>query len=872
MFRHTIVFDLNIAIQKKMNVKIWVLCCLVSFFSAGNSRAQSEKVWAFANYSGLDFNNTPPTLIQTSIDQGILSGEAAASVCDDNGQLLFYTDGSQVWNRNHVLMSNGNDLTGFGIGVTGSTSQGTIIVPWPDSLHKYFVFSLTPFELGSNMGRLYYSVVNMNLNGGLGDVQPGQKGILMDSVLTEKMTATAGNRCNIWLIVRSAPPNPVMKSYEVNAGGLQLSPVLSPISSTGQYFIGKMEVAPDGSKIAETSHLGNNGLTLYDFDRTTGIISNDMQLMGDITTYGAAFSADNTKLYCQQSGSSSQPGQLWQFDIASGNVSIIQSSATMVAPTSANTSVKSGPDGKMYFFDGPSSIGVLQFPDLSGPAVNYTANAIPAAGHQLGLPNTLPLVKKDTLYKTFSDTAACFVAIQLSAANTTGWGYRWSTGEAGTQISVTSPGTYWLSYRTAPCVIHIDTFKVWFPATAQDIHVRSACNGSMNGYARVTDQDTLITYEYRWTRNGDTTVLSVTDSLVHAPSGNYQLEIATSTGCATVLQVYIPEETYTASFLTDTLFCTADTVRFQNTSPAYFRDWHWSFGDHTGSAAQHPYHIYNSPGYLEVRLVASGGICTDTAYHYLTIDTPMSDLSFTVDPHAICIGQAVTFNIQADSTVVDLLWAFDDESSAVRPIETVSHAYDTDGQKNIILTARFRACPDISASDSIRVYPFPLVNLGPDSVICLDGQPVLLHNYQPHFDHYQYLWSTGDTTQSISVVHHGMYDLRVTNAYGCATTERVTVDKDCYTDIPNAFTPNGDNVNDYFFPRQLLSRSVSAFHMKIFNRWGQIIFETTRPDGRGWDGKLNDKEQPVGVYVYLIEVGFTNGRTEHYNGNVTLLR
>ena len=60
--------------------------------------------------------------------------------------------------------------------------------------------------------------------------------------------------------------------------------------------------------------------------------------------------------------------------------------------------------------------------------------------------------------------------------------------------------------------------------------------------------------------------------------------------------------------------------------------------------------------------------------------------------------------------------------------------------------------------------------------------------------------------------------------------------------------------------------------MQIFNRWGQIVFETTRTDGRGWDGKFNGKEQPQGVYVYVIDVTIDGTRQEHYQGNVTLLR
>jgi gliding motility-associated-like protein len=95
---------------------------------------------------------------------------------------------------------------------------------------------------------------------------------------------------------------------------------------------------------------------------------------------------------------------------------------------------------------------------------------------------------------------------------------------------------------------------------------------------------------------------------------------------------------------------------------------------------------------------------------------------------------------------------------------------------------------------------------------------------------------------------------------------------DCYIDVPNAFTPDGDNLDDYFFPRQWLSRGVVTFKMSIFNRWGQEIFSTTNINGRGWDGKFNGVDQPMGVFVYIIEAKFKDGTSEKKQGNVTLLR
>jgi gliding motility-associated-like protein len=79
-------------------------------------------------------------------------------------------------------------------------------------------------------------------------------------------------------------------------------------------------------------------------------------------------------------------------------------------------------------------------------------------------------------------------------------------------------------------------------------------------------------------------------------------------------------------------------------------------------------------------------------------------------------------------------------------------------------------------------------------------------------------------------------------------------------------------MNDYFFPRTLLSRGLTEFSMHIYNRWGQEIFVSNTLDGRGWDGKLNDVPQPEGVYIFVIDATFKDGQHEHHQGNVSLLR
>jgi len=133
------------------------------------------------------------------------------------------------------------------------------------------------------------------------------------------------------------------------------------------------------------------------------------------------------------------------------------------------------------------------------------------------------------------------------------------------------------------------------------------------------------------------------------------------------------------------------------------------------------------------------------------------------------------------------------------------------------------------------------------------------------------LWNTGETSSTLTATESGRYWLKESIGE-CSTTDSVWIKRDCYINIPNSFSPGGDGLNDYFLPRELLSSGLKTFKMNIYNRWGENIFSTTSIDGRGWDGKYNGVPQPLGVYVFVIEVEFINNVRKNYSGNVTLIR
>jgi gliding motility-associated-like protein len=238
----------------------------------------------------------------------------------------------------------------------------------------------------------------------------------------------------------------------------------------------------------------------------------------------------------------------------------------------------------------------------------------------------------------------------------------------------------------------------------------------------------------------------------------------------------------------------------------------------------------------------------------------------------ICAGSSVTLNAaNLPFGYLNPRWDFGDGTSLTDSF-TVVHAYEYPGTYAINFSADHRVCPTNDTTRFIEVLGVPRVNLPADSTICPNGEPLIIQNLAPYDPASKYVWNTGDSAQHIIVRQDGLYTLTAVNPLGCKAIDSMVVRKHCYIDVPNVFTPNNDGSNDYFFPRQSLSSGIGKFSLKVYNRWGELVYYTQTLDGRGWDGTTNGQPQPQGVYVYLIDVTFVNGVKESYTGNVTMLR
>jgi gliding motility-associated-like protein len=331
--------------------------------------------------------------------------------------------------------------------------------------------------------------------------------------------------------------------------------------------------------------------------------------------------------------------------------------------------------------------------------------------------------------------------------------------------------------------------------------------------------------------------------------------------------------------------CGPYNVQFTNTSvyshtpgSQTFTNFYWSFGDGTNFTGANPgVHNYTDTGTYTVSLVMTDTTACnfpDTMIKTVRVHGFPLKAAFNA-PDSICFGGGLVF-ANASSNEQGITWYFGDgdTSNASSP----GHQYLAPGTYTIMLvvTNPLACNPTDTAWKIIKIKALPEADFSFTPAIPTPNEPIQFHNLSVNATRYK--WSFGDGTGSAEVDPSHLY--KQTNSYtvclearnedSCPDTVCKTVYADIHpaVDVPTAFSPNGDGQNDILYVR---GAAIQKMDFKLFNRWGQLIFETTTLE-RGWDGTFNGKQQEMESYAYVLDVEFIDGSTVNKSGNVTLLR
>lgn len=287
-------------------------------------------------------------------------------------------------------------------------------------------------------------------------------------------------------------------------------------------------------------------------------------------------------------------------------------------------------------------------------------------------------------------------------------------------------------------------------------------------------------------------------------------------------------------------------------------DYSWQFGDGSSSTTTNPFYAYPGPGTYDVTLTVTDPICGGTATITQTIELEVPSIEIELPPVAsICDG--VSILVDAGPGFDTYNWSTGATSQSI----TVSQA----GTYWVIVTDGICV-----GTDTVVVALQPPPPGLPDVLAC-PGDPVSL---SVPFPVSTVLWNTGATTPTITVEDSGEYFYFAVDTLGCIVRDTIQVERitlsESVTNVPNVFSPNGDGMNDSF---KVDGNYLERFKMEIFNRWGQLMFESTNPL-LGWNGGLDNSgsKVPDGTYYYVISFQdrCSDEELTTRTGHVTLLR
>jgi gliding motility-associated-like protein len=503
---------------------------------------------------------------------------------------------------------------------------------------------------------------------------------------------------------------------------------------------------------------------------------------------------------------------------------------------------------------------------------------------------------------TVSDSASSCTPFQVRFTNTSQFftGYVWDLGGGTSTITnptqyYNQPGTFQTSLVVTSAGGCTDTAKKTI--TVHDVRGARINYLPLNGCKPLLVDLRSIApphMSYVWDF-GDGTIISGTDTSsqhIYNFFGDFVPKIILTDASGCVIPVTGPDtiriQGATTKFgVSKKLLCDSGTIHFIDST--LFNNpiikYNWNFGDGTTSTLPSPSHYYNSPGNYPVSLdVLTQNNCVDTFRLSVPVKVVQSPDVRIEGDSVICVGEGMNhlgeFN-RPDSSLVRWAWNFPNGKTAdLRLPQRQFYSVAGDFVVQTIAT-NSSGCPD-TARKSIKVNPLPRVTL-PSVLTTRTGVPIQIP--ATYFgDVISYAWSHGESLNCTncpepiaSPKFNTKYAVSFVDNNGCRNTGETQVIVFCNNDnvfVPNTFSPNGDGSNDVFYVRGKGLNRVKS--LRIFNRWGQLVFERTNfavnDASAGWNGTYKEVKPVPDVYVYQVEIWCDNSTVVKFDGNVALIQ
>jgi uncharacterized protein (TIGR02145 family) len=669
---------------------------------------------------------------------------------------LFYSDGGFVWNKNNVVMPNGSGLNGF-----ISTMQSVFSIRSLSNPNIYYLFYIPMYGTYPLPQGLFYSIIDMQLNGGVGDIVSGMKNIFVpngENVAPWMSGTRHRNNKDAWLVIRNVFPNQFL-SYKITSSGLSNIPVISPtlVNTTSVYpqnYGGVLKISQDGTKLI-TCYLNDTISEYCSFNNETGIVTPLFKFLSKYKngTYNAGtaeFSRDSKNLYCISGITDplvpNVPEELlFQFDATLNDSSLFESSKIIIDSTVSELSwgaLQLGPDGKIYT---PiwltDSMGVIHHPEISGLGCNFQNNAVSLNGNICR--NDLPQFLQHYKAYLHDNGSNCqpdsvhFSGDIWPPADTIRWNFGDPASGAanGSNLPTPShlfsaPGTYTVELY----VRHNDnrTDTTWrtitiFPNPAPSLGPdRTLCAGNSTTF----DAGFCTGCSYEWKNLGTGIVVGTNQTYTTGISGNYSVKVTNGNNCSaydTVQIVTTPVPQVTNPQLTKSI-CSGENTNIALSSNVPGTLFHWTAsltsGIITGFSADSGLVINQvltntlpGVGVVTYSVTPKVGSCNGTPVDFTVTVNPgdSAKISISASVNNVCSGTQVTFTASPTNPGATpiYLWKVNGVNAGGNsPVFTYTPA--NGDQVQCILTSSLTVCisNNPATSNTISMSVNPLLPVG----------------------------------------------------------------------------------------------------------------------------------------------------------------
>lgn len=795
-------------------LRVLMIMMLAPIATCGQSESDN---WYFGFGAGIHFNQDGS--IDSLTDGQLNTYEGCATISDNSGALLFYTDGRTVYDRRHTVMANGQDLFG-----QPSSTQSAIIVPKPESPNIYYIITTNSQQAEIPNNGLNYSEVDMSLNNGNGQVILKNIKLLEDS--SEKVTVAVKD-CSentLWLIALGSVnsgnrPFSTFHAFEINDSGIVLPSIQSPISDF-QYVGGNLKISIDGTKIASANM--SSGLFLYDFDSTTGRVTNEQEITidapSDNNAYGVEFSPNGNFLYVHASNdlplSTGHTASLFQYNLLAPDISASQ----VVLDQSRGlyrAALQLGPNGKIYrsltetYDRGTPFLGAINNPNELGLAAAYEHNAVSLNGRfaAQGLPAFVQSflreadITSNELIFSENDLEICTdEELILKATYFPGANYVWEKDGMVIENEI-------MNTLLVPAAAIADTgnyqVTVYRPGS-------EACPLTAEGSVVVHALPEVIPY-----------ILTVCENANPTPAtGLAEFDLTQIENDPNVVYTYYEsiEAMNNDEFI-------LDPQRYANTEP---------FDQYVY------YKVINANGCenldeIQLQVRPAPNVTLESIYT-LCVDNPNLSLNVSTgfDTYAWYKLENNTERLVSTLSEIQIMEVGDYILRVgMNYVNTTDNIVCGQTMEFTVIPSNVTTIEEVIINDNteINTVEIRLRDLG-DYEFSIDG---VVYQMSGYFEDVP----SGSTT------------VYVRNTNGCGIIERtIEVNPALSADnFPKFFSPNGDDVNDFWQYVPVSSGDDDMLWIEIYTRYGQLLVQLN-PDSKGWDGNFNGASMPSADYWF----------------------